>query len=198
MERPGFLMSERFFRALGEAARLHNEQGRKGTGIPYVSHLLAVCALVLEHGGQEDEAIAALLHDAVEDQGGPPTLEKIRQGYGETVARIVAGCTDADTIPKPPWLERKQRYLAHLPTVDAKVRLVSCADKLHNARSVLADYRKVGEQVWSRFNGTREQTLWYLRALADAFVKLDGTPLARELDRTVRELEAETAAGAPA
>lgn len=196
MEKPSFLMSERFLSALGYAARLHNEQVRKGSGIPYVSHLLAVCALVLEHGGEEDDAIAALLHDAVEDQGGLPRLEEIRQRYGDTVARIVEGCTDAVTIPKPPWLERKQRYLDHLPEADPRVRLVSCADKLHNARSVLADYRRVGEQVWSRFNGSREQTLWYFRKLADAFLELDGTQLAHELDRTVRELERITAGGA--
>lgn len=190
------VLTERFFEALAEASRLHNGQIRKGSGIPYVAHLLSVCALVLEHGGGEDQAIAALFHDAVEDQGGRPTLERIRARYGDTVAHIVAGCTDADSLPKPPWLERKQSYLAHLPEADAQVRLVSCADKLHNARSVLADYRKVGEAVWSRFTGTRQQTLWYFRALADAFSKLDGTPLAQELERTVRELERETSASA--
>lgn len=181
-------LTARFRGALAYAAELHNRQVRKGSGVPYVAHLLSVCALVLEHGGGEDDAIAALLHDAVEDQD--VSVDEIRQRYGDTVARIVAGCTDAFTRPKPPWKERKERYLAHLPEADARTRRVSCADKLHNARSVVADYRLVGEQVWERFNAGREPSLWYYRALADTFKRLDpGSALALELDRTVRELE---------
>lgn len=182
-------LSERFEEALQYATQLHAGQRRKGSGVPYVSHLLAVSALVLEHGGEEDEAIAALLHDAVEDQGGRPTLERIRQRFGETVARLVESCSDSDSVPKPPWAERKQRYLAHLRQADERVRRISCADKLHNARCVLADYRQVGEDLWSRFTGSRAQTLWYYRALADTFMDLGPRPLAEELARTVRELE---------
>ncbi len=191
------LLSERFVDALQYAARLHARQTRKGTGVPYVSHLMAVAALVLEHGGGEDDAIAALLHDAVEDQGGRPTLERIRQQFGETVAHLVEGCTDADTLPKPPWAERKQRYLEHLRQADARVRRVSCADKLHNARCVLADYREQGEALWPRFNGGREPTLWYYRELARTFATLDGNALAQELARTVQALDELAAQGAP-
>lgn len=190
-------LTPRFHGALAYAAELHNRQVRKGSGVPYVAHLLSVCALVLEHGGGEDDAIAALLHDAVEDQD--VSVDEIRQRWGDTVARIVEGCTDAFTRPKPPWKERKERYLAHLPEADARTRRVSCADKLHNARSVVADYRLVGEQVWERFNAGREQSLWYYRELADTFKRLDpGSPLAHELDRTVSELEELVRQGRPA
>jgi len=191
------LLTPRFHGALAYAAELHSRQVRKGSGVPYVAHLLSVCALVLEHGGGEDDAIAALLHDAVEDQD--VSVDEIRQRWGDTVARIVEGCTDAFTRPKPPWKERKERYLAHLPEADARTRRVSCADKLHNARSVVADYRLVGEQVWERFNAGRDQSLWYYRELADTFKRLDAdSPLAHELDRTVSELEELVRQGRPA
>jgi (p)ppGpp synthase/HD superfamily hydrolase len=182
-------LSPRFEDALTFATRLHTGQVRKGTTVPYISHLLAVTAIVIERGGDEDEAIAALLHDAVEDQGGPPTREEIRIRFGETVVAIVDGCTDADTIPKPPWQERKEAYIAHVRHASPSVRLVSAADKLHNARSILLDYRQLGEALWGRFTGGREGTLWYYRALADAFHEIESTPLTDELDRTVRELE---------
>jgi (p)ppGpp synthase/HD superfamily hydrolase len=182
-------LSPRFEDALTFATRLHTGQVRKGTTVPYISHLLAVTAIVIEQGGDEDEAIAALLHDAVEDQGGPPTREEIRIRFGETVVAIVDGCTDADTIPKPPWQERKEAYIAHVRHASPSVRLVSAADKLHNARSILLDYRQLGEALWGRFTGGREGTLWYYRALADAFHEIESTPLTDELDRTVRELE---------
>ena len=133
-------LSPCFDDALVFASRLHAGQLRKGTPVPYVAHLLAVTATVLEHGGDEDEAIAALLHDAVEDQGGAATRAKIRRRFGENVAAIVDGCTDADTIPKPPWQQRKEAYLAHLVgETSPSVRLVSSADKLHNVRSIIAD-----------------------------------------------------------
>lgn len=183
-------LSERFEDALAFAARLHARQRRKGSGTPYVAHLIGVCSLVLEAGGDEDQAIAGLLHDAVEDQGGPPTLELIRERYGAEVARIVAGCTDADTIPKPPWRERKQRYLAHLRESDARTRLVSCADKLYNARTILSDHRGLGDALWSRFSASREETLWYYRSLADIFLEAGAGPLAEELERVVSALEA--------
>ncbi|CAA9538008.1 MAG: GTP pyrophosphokinase [uncultured Thermomicrobiales bacterium] len=181
--------SARFTDALVYATRLHADQRRKGTAIPYVAHLLAVTAIVLEHGGGEDEAIAALLHDAVEDQGGAATREAIRRWYGEAVVAIVDGCTDAETIPKPPWRARKEAYVAHLRHASPSVRLVSAADKLHNARSILADYRQLGEALWDRFTGGRDGTLWYYRALVDALTAAGRTPLVDELERTVREVE---------
>jgi GTP pyrophosphokinase len=180
----------RFREALVYAAELHARQRRKGSGAPYVAHLLGVTAIVLEHGGGEDEAIGALLHDAVEDQGGKPLLEIIRQRFGPAVAEIVAGCTDADTMPKPPWRERKEAYLAHLPAASRSVQLVSAADKLYNVRSIIADYRTHGEEVWTRFTGRRAGTLWYYRALVDAFGKLRDAPLFAEFERAVAELEA--------
>lgn len=183
------MLSPRFDDALVYASQLHRDQVRKGTHIPYVSHLLAVAAIVLEHGGREDEAIAALLHDAVEDQGGSETREAIRERFGEDVAAIVDGCSDADTLPKPPWDERKKAYVAHVVIAPPSVRLVSAADKLHNARAILADYRQLGEPLWDRFNGGRDGTLWYYRALADAFRSVESNALSEELDRTVVELE---------
>lgn len=183
------MLSNRFTDALTFAIQLHANQTRKGTQIPYISHLMAVCSLVLEHGATEDEAIAALLHDAVEDQGGAATREEIRRRFGEAVAAIVDGCTDADTTPKPPWRERKQAYLAHLPTASASVRLVSVCDKLHNARSILKDYRVFGDALWERFQGGKEGTLWYYQSLVDTFREIGTTPLVDELERVVSELE---------
>jgi len=186
-------LSPRFDDALSYANRLHAGQPRKGSDIPYIAHLLAVTAIVLDYGGTEDEAIAALLHDAIEDQGGAPTREEIRRRFGEQVVVIVDGCTDAETIPKPPWRERKEAYVAHIGDASRSVRLVSAADKLHNVRSILADYRQVRDEVWKRFTGERDGTLWYYRALADAFRAVEPSPLVEELDRAVRELEHLTA-----
>lgn len=182
-------LSSQFDAALVYASELHRDQLRKGTNIPYVSHLLAVTALVLEHGGTEDEAIAALLHDAVEDQGGSETREVIRERFGDEVAAIVDGCSDADTLPKPPWYERKKAYIKHVVNAPQSVRLVSAADKLHNAQAILGDYRRHREALWGRFNGERDGTLWYYRALADAFRSAESNSLTEELDRTVAELE---------
>lgn len=182
-------LSTRFDDALRFAAELHRGQFRKGTRIPYVAHLLSVAALVLEDGGDEDEAIAGLLHDAVEDQGGQPTLDAIRARFGERVARIVAACTDADTLPKPPWRRRKEAYVAHIAGAPADVRRVSAADKLHNARAILRDYRQHDDSVWERFNGGKEGTLWYYRALVDAFNAAGAGRLAAELERVVVEIE---------
>ncbi len=183
------LLSPRFEEALVFATRLHAAQTRKGSGIPYSAHLLAVTALVLEYGGDEDTAIAALLHDAIEDQGGAVAREQIRARFGDQVTAIVDGCTDADTQPKPPWQARKEAYLAHLPHASAQVRLVSAADKLHNARAILTDYRQVGDVVWTRFRGGKAGTLWYYRALVTAYWQAGSTPLIEELDRAVSELE---------
>jgi len=179
--------TEKFEDALVYAARLHRDQTRKGTGVPYVTHLLAVAAIVGENGGTEEEVVASLLHDAPEDAGGETRLAEIRARFGDGVADIVAGCTDTYEDPKPPWRARKEAYLDHLAGAPAPVRLVSAADKLHNARSVLSDYRAVGEDLWGRFNGGRDGTLWYYRAVADALAG-DG-PVAGELDRVVTDLE---------
>lgn len=192
---------ERFEDALGFAARLHAAQVPKGSGTPYIGHLLAVAAIAVEHGATEDEPIAALLHDAVEDQGGRPTLERIRERYGDDVAAIVLGCTDSDEAHEPSWRPRKERYLAHLAETPPSVLLVVAADKLHNVRSVLADYRALGEALWPRFTGNRDGTLWFYRAVADAlgsrarFGSVSLQVLVAELRRAVDELE--DAAGNP-
>ena len=185
-------LTERFTRALTLACDLHRTQTRKGSQMPYVAHLLGVASIALEHGANEDAAIAAILHDAVEDQGGPPTLALIRAEFGDAVATIVDGCTDADSIPKPPWRARKELYVAGVATKGPAVRLVSASDKLHNARAILGDYRVIGEALWTRFTGGREGTLWYYRALVDAFAGAGDVPapLVGELERVVSELEA--------
>lgn len=184
-------MTKRFQDALAYAAQLHADQLRKGTTIPYLAHLLSVAAIVMEHGGTEDEAIAALLHDAIEDQGGDAARKEIRRRFGDSVVAIVDGCTDAEVLPKPPWRQRKEKYIAHLQDAPASVLLVSAADKLHNARAVLGDYRVVGEEVWSRFKGGKDGTLWYYRAMLDALLvnPLANRRLVEELGRVVAEME---------
>jgi GTP pyrophosphokinase len=182
-------LSERFTDALTFATELHANQTRKGGGVPYISHLLGVASIALEYGANEDEAIAALLHDAIEDQGGAATREEIRHRFGDVVTEIVDGCTDSDQTPKPPWLQRKEAYIAHIPTASASVRLVSAADKLHNAWSILKDYRLTGDAVWERFQGGKHGTLWYYRSLVKAFHTAGSTPLVEEFERVVDELE---------
>jgi HD domain len=182
-------LSPRFEEALSWAAALHREQVRKGTGVPYVAHLMAVGSLALEHGASEDEAIAAVLHDAVEDQGGAATQEAIQRRFGPAVAEIVAGCTDTDQTPKPPWRARKEAYVRRLASASPSVRLVSLCDKVHNARSILADYRIAGEATWTRFSGGKDGTLWYYRALVEAFRAHGPTPLLSELERVLGEIE---------
>ncbi|MBK9376224.1 MAG: HD domain-containing protein [Holophagales bacterium] len=184
------MLSKKFDEALVYAVDLHRQQPRKGTGVPYVSHLLSVAALVLEHGGTEEQAIAALLHDAVEDQGGLPTAKAIRGRFGDVVADIVDGCTDTDVTPKPPWRARKEAYVARVRREPAHVRLVSAADKLHNARTMVTDLRIHGPILWKRFNAGRDETLWYLGALVEAFREAGTAPIVEELARTVVELEA--------
>ena len=192
----GVILGERFDRALALASELHRRHWRKGTTIPYVAHLLGVASLVLEHGGDEDEAAAALLHDAVEDQGGAPTLARIRAELGDAVADTVSAVSDTDVTPKPPWRERKERYLAHLRDASASARLVSAADKLHNARAIVLDLRVLGATLWDRFAGGRDGTLWYYRSLVEAMraprTSSGGGPpaaLLDELGRTVGEME---------
>jgi (p)ppGpp synthase/HD superfamily hydrolase len=178
----------RFQRALTYAARLHATQFRKETTRPYIAHLLGVTSTVLTHGGDEDEAIAALLHDAVEDQGGKPRLREIRRTFGARVARIVDGCTDADTEPKPPWRERKKKYLRHLRKANSSVRLVSAADKLYNARETLADFQTHRHSLWSRFKGGKEETLWYYESVAKILAAKGPKDLVEELKSVVTEL----------
>jgi GTP pyrophosphokinase len=183
-------LSERFTDALVFATELHANQTRKGGGVPYIAHLIGVASIALEHGANEDEAIAALLHDAIEDQGGAATREEIRRRFGDTVTEIVDGCTDTDTTtPKPPWRQRKEAYIARLPNESTSVHLVSAADKLYNSRSILTDYRLIGDAVWERFHGGKTGTLWYYRAMVEAFRAIESTPLVDELERVVNELE---------
>jgi len=182
-------LGARFQRAFVFAADKHAGQTRKASTTPYLAHLMGVGSLVLEFGGDEDLAIAALLHDVVEDCGGAPMLKEVRRRFGSRVAKIVDGCTDSDTEPKPPWRERKETYIRHLKDADAETRLVSAADKLNNVRSILSDYREVGESIWTRFNGGREGTLWYYRALMEEFLRRKSNRLIRELELAVQELE---------
>ena len=180
-------LSNLFDEALGHAARLHRDQTRKGSGIPYVAHLLSVCGRVLTHRGSEVQAIAALLHDAAEDQGGQPTLDEISRRFGSAVAAIVADCTDSWVEPKPEWRPRKEAYLATLPHKPAQSLLVSLADKTDNAEAILSDYRVMGDDLWSRFTGGREGTIWYYRSLSAIFDRALPGPLAADLSRAVAQ-----------
>ena len=182
-------LTERFEEALVYSTQLHASQKRKAANIPYIAHLLGVTSLVLEDGGNEDEAIAALLHDAVEDQGGKKTLDEIRRRFGERVAMIVQGCTDSYTLPKPPWQERKDNYIDHLRRAIPELRRVSVADKVYNARAILKTYRQIGEITWERFNGGRVGTLWYYRTLVSIFKQTGDDFMTAELERVVSELE---------
>jgi (p)ppGpp synthase/HD superfamily hydrolase len=188
-------LGSRFMRAFEFAAKHHSGQTRKTTSVPYIAHLMGVASLALEFGGDEDIAIAALLHDVVEDCGGKPMLKKVRRKFGKRVAKIVDGCTDSYGEPKAPWRERKENYLLHLKDADADTRLVSAADKLNNVRSILSDYREAGEAIWARFNGGRDGTLWYYRALAKEFQQGKPSRLMNELWGAVVSLEANAELG---
>ena len=184
-------ISDRFERAVVHGVRLHAHQARKGAAEePYVAHLFAVAALVMEHGGDEDEAIAGLLHDAVEDQGGAPRLAEIREAFGARVAAIVEGCSDAIDAPAASWRARKEAHVAHLRDhADASTRLVVACDKLHNARSLLREHAREGESIWARFRGGRDGTLWYYRAMDAVFLELGPAVVGRELAAVIRSLE---------
>ena len=182
-------LSKRFDEAFLYAHEAHRSQRRKKTNRPYISHLMGVASLVLQYGGDEDQAIAALLHDVVEDCGGAPRLAEIRGKFGERVARIVEGCTDSDETPKPPWRERKESYVERVGSEQDDVLLVSAADKLYNMREILMDLREAGPGVWERFSGRRDGSLWYYRALIEAFRGRAPRALVRELERTLEELE---------
>lgn len=192
------VLSFRFSEAMRGAADLHASQVRKGTKIPYLAHLLGVASIALHHGANEDEAIAALLHDAIEDAphdlGANWVRNWIRFRFGERVLTIVEGCTDADVVPKPGWRQRKLAYVARIPKEPASVILVSASDKLHNASATLADYRHVGEAVWHRFNpeAGRDGVLGYYRGLVDAYGATgQHRRLVAELGAVVAELERE-------
>jgi (p)ppGpp synthase/HD superfamily hydrolase len=183
-------LGQRFDDALVYAVDLHRGQPRKGRDVPYASHLLGVTSLVIEEGGTEDQAIAALLHDAVEDQGGLQTLLEIRARFGDHVGDIVEACTDSFEQPKPPWRERKEAYLAHLPEAPRDALLVSVADKVHNARSILIDLRSEGPVVFERFKAGRDGVLWYYRTLVTTYRTIGyDARLVDLLDRTVAEIE---------
>lgn len=185
------MLSERYDAALAFMMEKHRAQRRKGSGVPYATHLLAVSALVGEHGGDEEQMIAALLHDAIEDQG--VTADELEARFGPRVARIVVACSDSFTTPKPPWRPRKEAYLAALRTKPADVKLVSAADKLHNASSILRDLRDpaVGARVWERFSAPREESLWYYAELPGALAHGWEHALLRELEAVVRGLHEE-------
>ena len=182
-------LGHRLQRAFRYAAEKHAGQTRKQSAVPYLSHLMAVAAIVLEAGGDEDLATAALLHDVVEDCGGMPRLREVRKQFGRRVAKIVEGCTNSFGEPKPEWMERKKDYLREVKHADAETRLVSASDKLHNVRTILADYREQGEAVWTRFSGKKEGTLWYYRALSDEYQRRNRNRITRELEIAVSELE---------
>jgi (p)ppGpp synthase/HD superfamily hydrolase len=182
-------LGDRFEQALILAHRLHRSQIRKGHPVPYLAHLLSVTALVLEDGGDEDEAIAALLHDAIEDQGGAATRDLIRAQFGDRVVGIVDGCTESDQQPKPPWYERKQGHLAQLVEASPAVCRVTLADKLHNARSLLLDYQSCGESLWSRFQGGRDGTLWYYQQVVVLLEPRVSSPLMRSFSEAVQQLK---------
>jgi (p)ppGpp synthase/HD superfamily hydrolase len=187
MPDPGPIRWRRFAEAAAYAPEIHTDQTRKGSETPYVAHLLGVASLVLEYGGEEDQAIAGLLHDAIEDVG--PEQEKIiAERFGPRVAAIVRGCTDAIVRPKPPWRARKEAYIAHLADADSDVLLVAAADKLYNARAIVADLRTFGLAVFDRFQGGEAGTIWYYQTLAREFMRLLPGPLSAELSEAAGEM----------
>jgi len=183
------ILTDRFEDALQYTTRLHASQMRKRSDVPYIAHLLGVTSIVLEDGGTEDEAIAALLHDAVEDQGGMDTLEEIRSRFGTPVADIVLAVSDSHSQPKPAWRERKEAYISSIRGVAPSAIRVSLADKVYNARATLQDVRQAGEAAWDKFNGGKDGTLWYYEQLIQAFKGHGMSPLLAELIRTVDQLK---------
>jgi (p)ppGpp synthase/HD superfamily hydrolase len=181
----------RFASAMLYAHDVHQGQFRKGSGIPYIAHVLGVAAIAMEYGADEDEAIGALLHDAAEDGGGEATLAEIRARFGDAVGDIVLGCSDSlveHPEDKLPWRDRKENYLAHLDNASQSVCLVSAADKLHNVRSITRDYHLHGDDIWLRFQGRREGTLWYYETVAHVLVRRYRSQLTRDLQIAVDEL----------
>jgi len=194
-------LTDRFTRALDYARILHIEQ-RKGAGIPFMAHLLGVASLVMGEAGQvpfpitEDMAIAALLHDAVEDHGGAPRLENIRRNFGDQVARMVGGLSDSlaeNPCSKAPWADRKAAYIEKLRIEPADVQLISAADKLHNARTILEDHRVLGAEVWQRFKRGRNQQIWYFNELLNVFKSAGTNRIVEEFGRVLDELQTRSA-----
>ena len=185
-------LGERFVDALGYAANAHAGQLRGGDGQPYVAHLLRVTGLVIQEGGSEDESIAALLHDAVEDQGGLERLEDIRRRYGHVVADIVDECTDSYGKPRPPWRQRKEQYLSELGNSSPGALLVSLADKLDNVRTMVRGLRMLGEAFWERSGKSPEDAHWYYGTLAERFAELRPGSMAEEFSSAVEALDRET------
>ena len=189
-------LTDKLDRAFTYAREHHANDIRKGTAIPYLSHLLGVCSLVLDMEGSEDEAIAALLHDVIEDGGGVEAEVTIRNDFGDVVARIVRACSDTDEEPKPPWRPRKEAYIAALAHKRPDELRVSLADKVHNARAILLDYRTEGDALWARFSAGRDEQLWYYGALARGFearrddLGAAAGPAVDELRRVVEEIAA--------
>ena len=177
------ILTERFDQALVYTNGIHREHMRKGTSIPYMSHLMSVAALTLEHGGDEDQAIAALLHDAAEDCGGQKRLDDIRDKFGDDVADMVADCTDSWIEPKPKWRVRKEAYVASIATKPERSLLVTLADKTHNARAIISDLNDIGVELWNRFSAPREDGIWYYEALATALAERTNIQLVDELKR---------------
>ncbi len=183
-------LGARFEAALVYASQVHGGQMRKGTTVPYVSHLLGVASLVIEDGGTEDEAIGALLHDAAEDQGGQQRIDDIAFRFGSAVAAIVDGLSDTLVTPKPPWIDRKRAYLLRLETASPEVMRVSIADKLHNARRIVRDVELGGRAAWDRFNATPPEIVWYYRTCLELFERRSSSSLVGALAKAVVELEA--------
>jgi GTP pyrophosphokinase len=183
--------TRRLIDALEVAALMHAGQVRKSTQVPYLTHLLGACSIVLDHGATEDEAIAALLHDAIEDVEPREAARAAVDRFGPEVRRIVEACSQIDTEPKPSWRERRERYIRHLADADRPVLLVSASDKLNNARAIVGDLRTIGAEVWSRFSVPRDETLWYYRSLVTAFRTNPAhvPALINELERTVVDME---------
>lgn len=182
------LLSERFEEALGFAAKLHVRQIRKGSGIPYISHLLSVAALVMEDHGSEDEVIAALLHDAVEDQGGFETREKILQKFGPEVCALVDAVTDSEGSPKPPWQERKERLLRQMENASEGAMRICTADKLHNVRTLVADVKRRGDEAWEPFQKDRDENVWFFTAFVETIKKRFSSPMLDELQSLIEQL----------
>jgi (p)ppGpp synthase/HD superfamily hydrolase len=178
-QEPHVYLSDRFFQAMAYAADAHREQGRKSTNIAYISHPFGVASLVLEAGGDEDQAISALLHDVAEDCGGEPRLAEIADKFGERVAHIVRGCSDSlvvDEVTKAPWRERKEAHIQHLKDADSDIMVVTAADKTHNARAIATDIASIGNRVWDRFNADQSEIIWYYNSIFNLLSDAGVTP----------------------
>jgi GTP pyrophosphokinase len=184
-------LTSRFDDAFRYAHEVHASQTRKGSTAPYIGHLIGVASIVLDDGGDEDEAIGALLHDAAEDHGGRARLDDIRSRFGDAVARIVEDCTDSWETPKRPWMERKQAYIQHARSLPSSSLRVSAADKVHNTYAILRDLRNTGERVWERFSAPPDDVLSYYESLVRSYRESGGGRLVDELDRIIRGIQRE-------